>query len=278
MRFDWKRKAVTFAALVAVATMAGPFGTYLELSAGSRFVYWLLAIAGCGFFMNIGIYFALTHPDVSKVSRLLRLTVAVLIAAIPGALVVMMLEFLFRGVTLTPGFAFKAWAFISAIGLAVGHAEARHTVAGPAEEGPVSPSQPVPEIRPPDPEPPVFFRQLKAGMGRNLVSLTMHDHYLEVVTDAGRDMILKRMSDAVAELAGYRGMRIHRSHWVALDAVTGLERSSGRTLAILLDGRRLPVSRNHASELKRLLESRSGTPASRETGPPASGETGVQVR
>jgi DNA-binding LytR/AlgR family response regulator len=66
------------------------------------------------------------------------------------------------------------------------------------------------------------------------------------------------MGDAVAELSGYPGLQIHRSHWVAIDAVDGLERENGKTYALLRDGRKLPVSRTRAPELKKLLPAQSG--------------------
>ena len=265
MIFSWKRKAVTLGTLVAVATVAGPFGTYLQLAPLPRFAYWLLAVAGCGFFMNIGIYFALTHPEVGRFSALKRLTAAVFLAAIPGALVVMILESLFRDATMTPAFAVKAWIFVSLIGFAVGQNDYRHVVAR-ADAAPASlPEEAGEEVEPAGDVPAagpgradsVFFRNLKPGIGRSLVSLSMHDHYLEVVTDTGKDMILKRMSDAVAELSDYPGLQIHRSHWVALDAVTGLERENGKTLAALRDGRSLPVSRARVPELRQILAGRA---------------------
>lgn len=263
MGFSWKRKVITLGSLVAVATVAGPFGTYLELGHLPRFAYWLIAVSGCGFFMNIGIYFALTHPEIGRFSAFKRLTAAVLIAAIPGALVVMMLEFLFRGMTLTPGFAFKAWVFVALIGFVVGQNDYRHFLSQSKTEHPLpeeteEPSGTAENTAGQERDGSVFFRHLKPGIGRKLVSLSMHDHYLEVVTDAGKDMILKRMGDAVAELSDYPGLHIHRSHWVALDAVDALERENGKTLAILRDGRKLPVSRSKAPELKQLLASRSG--------------------
>ncbi|QKV20294.1 LytTR family DNA-binding domain-containing protein [Oricola thermophila] len=257
MRFGWKRKTITLGTLVVIGTMTGPFGTFTDLTLLNRFVYWLVACAACSFFMNIGIYLALTHPQIGRFSALLGMVAAVLLAAMPGTLVVMVLEFLFRATTLTPAFAFKVWAFISVIGLAVAQvdymlfrAEADRSGTVPAADGTEASAPDRPEC--------AFFRNLRPGVGRDLVSLSMHDHYLEVVTASGRDMILKRMRDAVSELDGYPGLRIHRSHWVALDAVVDIERESGGVRAVLGDGRRLPVSRAKVSELREVLSMRDG--------------------
>ncbi|GAB4361501.1 MAG: LytTR family DNA-binding domain-containing protein [Oricola sp.] len=262
MKSIWKRKAVTLGTLVAVATLTGPFGTYLELDTVPRFAYWLAAAAGCGFFMNIGIYFALTHPQIGRFSALMRLAAAVLIAAIPGALVIMILEFLFRGTTLTPVFAAKAWSFIAIIGFVIAQNDYREFLSNACPGEPFAQAFRMPADSEsaigPGADEAVFFRHLKPQIGRRLVSLSMHDHYLEVVTDSGRDMILKRMGDAVAELVDYPGLQIHRSHWVALDAVADVERENGKTHAVLRDGRKLPVSRARAGDLRDLLAGRPG--------------------
>lgn len=56
-----------------------------------------------------------------------------------------------------------------------------------------------------------------------LISLSSEDHYLRVVTNQGDDHIRCTMAEAADELAGINGRVIHRSHWVAHDAVEGLE-------------------------------------------------------
>lgn len=62
-------------------------------------------------------------------------------------------------------------------------------------------------------------------------------------------MILCRMEDAARELDGL-GLRVHRSWWVAADAVEGSDREGQRTLLRLTDGRRVPVGRSFRADLK----------------------------
>ena len=76
------------------------------------------------------------------------------------------------------------------------------------------------------------------------------DHYLRVHTDAGEALILMRLTDAVAELAGIEGARTHRSWWVARAAVTGARRSEGRVVLELACGLEVPVSRRLARSLR----------------------------
>ena len=76
-----------------------------------------------------------------------------------------------------------------------------------------------------------------------LIALSAEDHYLKVHTDRGEALILMGLSQAAAALGPGRGVRIHRSHWVAFDALPadGYKRSAG---VLHLDGGlTLPVSR-----------------------------------
>ena len=84
-----------------------------------------------------------------------------------------------------------------------------------------------------------------------LVSLSVQDHYTEVTTTAGRVLILLRLSDAIAETEGVRGLQIHRSHWVALAHVAQVRRDGTRASLTLKDGRVLPISRTFVPDAKK---------------------------
>ncbi len=98
------------------------------------------------------------------------------------------------------------------------------------------------------PAPPLrFMERLPLRLrGSRLVAIEAEDHYLRVHTDAGSDLILMRMSDAIAELGEVRGARTHRSWWVARDAVLA---SDSRTMLKLTGGLDVPVSRNSRAAL-----------------------------
>lgn len=81
-----------------------------------------------------------------------------------------------------------------------------------------------------------------------LISLSVQDHYVEVTTDAGRDILLMRFSDAIREAGN--GFQIHRSHWVADSAVVAAKRKNSAAELTLSDGRTLPVSRTYLPVLK----------------------------
>ena len=62
------------------------------------------------------------------------------------------------------------------------------------------------------------------------------DHYLRLHTSLGQELILMRLSDAVAELEGVEGAQVHRSWWVARAAIAQARRGEGRATLTLKDG------------------------------------------
>lgn len=101
----------------------------------------------------------------------------------------------------------------------------------------------------PAPAPAIMTRLPLAARGP-LISLGATDHYTEITTTKGRALVLIRLSDAIAETAPTPGLRIHRSHWVALDQVTAVRRRDARAEVTLSDGRILPVLRSAMPDVK----------------------------
>ncbi|HEV7229605.1 LytTR family DNA-binding domain-containing protein [Brevundimonas sp.] len=86
--------------------------------------------------------------------------------------------------------------------------------------------------------------------GARLIAVQAEDHYLRLHTDRGSDLILMRLTDALAELEGLEGAQTHRSWWVAKDAVRDVDRGDGRASLTLDGGLTAPVSRRHARALR----------------------------
>lgn len=86
--------------------------------------------------------------------------------------------------------------------------------------------------------------------GAEIYAVQAEDHYLRLHTSKGSDLILMRLSDAIAELEGVEGAQTHRSWWVARSAVQGARRLEGRAILTLPGGVEAPVSRNFARALK----------------------------
>ncbi|WP_439600644.1 LytTR family DNA-binding domain-containing protein [Devosia sp.] len=109
-------------------------------------------------------------------------------------------------------------------------------------------AQPPPVATPPGP--PAIVERLPPPQRGRLVSLSVADHYVEVVTERGKGLVLIRLGDAIGETTGVTGLQIHRSHWVALSAVRRLVRLEGKPMLELTDGRRLPVSRSYIEAVR----------------------------
>jgi len=98
---------------------------------------------------------------------------------------------------------------------------------------------------------PRFLERLPARLrGAQILAVEAQDHYLRLHTSKGDDLILMRLSDAIAELEGIEGAQTHRSWWVARDAVEGARRGDGRATLSLRGGVEAPVSRAYAKALR----------------------------
>jgi hypothetical protein len=86
--------------------------------------------------------------------------------------------------------------------------------------------------------------------GAVLYAVSAEDHYLRLHTSKGSDLILVRMSDAIAELEGLEGAQTHRSWWVARDAVESTRRDGDRLTLVLKGGAEAPVSRPNIRPLR----------------------------
>ena len=99
--------------------------------------------------------------------------------------------------------------------------------------------------------PPKFLERLPPKLrGAELYAVEAEDHYLRLHTSRGSDLILMRLSDAVAELDGLEGAQTHRSWWVARSGFSDAKRGDGRAVLALKDGAEAPVSRSFAKALR----------------------------
>ncbi len=103
-----------------------------------------------------------------------------------------------------------------------------------------------------------FLSRIPARLGREIVALSAELHYLRVHTALGEALILYSFGQAVADMENIAtaGMRVHRSHWVALDHVAALEKQGERLVCVLPGSLRFPVSRPYRSALRAALRTR----------------------
>jgi len=239
--FRRPRLWIILGAVIAVLGISGPFGTLESLRFGPRLAYWavtaVLTLAS-GWLVSQWLTLALERRGAAPWLQGLvaSLAVALLVAA---------------EMALLNAAAFGQWPLTSAdlrdLGLSTmpiavlitgailwGHVPAPATAA-PAVE---------------TPRPPRLLNRLPLEKRGALVSLSVQDHYVEIVTTRGRALVLLRLADAIAEAEGCPGLQVHRSHWVSLAQVQAARREGARGLLVLSDGRQIPVSRSFLPSAK----------------------------
>lgn len=97
---------------------------------------------------------------------------------------------------------------------------------------------------------PPLLKRLPEHMGRNVLALEAEEHYLKVHTDRGSTLILYRFADALEEMQGRDGLRVHRSFWVQRAAISSI-RQRGKAYELLLsNGLQVPVSLTYKGALE----------------------------
>lgn len=241
---DWARKAPIFLSAVAVLVLIGPFDTYTELDLWGRLAFWSVMISGVGFFMHAGIVAAMSHRLLASWPQFAQIVLGSAAAAIPGAALVIFVNQVFRGSGQTSSFPY-IWVQVTVIGIIIGLVEFLDWSRGKRTEEPAVADEAPPRT--------ALHDRLTNSRDGELISLSMKDHYVEVTTTAGAELVLLRFSDALGELEGARGFQLHRSHWAAATHLHGISKRGNRVWATLSDGRELPVSKTYAEALRTYL-------------------------
>ena len=97
-----------------------------------------------------------------------------------------------------------------------------------------------------------FYDRLSSTVSRDIIYVTVDDHYVEVHTTGGSCLLLMNLGTAVAEL-GDLGMQVHRSYWVALRHLEATVRRDGRTMVRVTGDHLVPVSRTYLPALREAL-------------------------
>jgi len=236
--------------VTVLLAMSGPFGTFQSFNLGQRFGYWAVMVvasyltgqAASTFFLE------LLRGQISQ--RWPRVIVAGLLASLPVTIVVMVVNGVaYQHVDIQSSLMIWLYAIIVTLAVVVMFVTLSEVMGGsPAAAPGVTASATVAETSqpaaalPPSPQPAILDRVPLRQRSR-LIALIVEDHYVDIVTDKGRTLVLMRLADAIREAAPVPGLQVHRSHWVAFDAVVRAQRSEGKVMLELSNGMRLPVSR-----------------------------------
>ena len=223
------------AAVGVLLGILGPFGSYLNDGVAMRIVYWV------GVFMVSGLIHGLVIRKVLGPAGRARIPVWVWL---PGIVLLLNLPLS----TLSRLTAIAIWPeleqaveplewFVQSLVIALAYASAFHVLRFRPGRATPAPAKEVP-------------RSGSLRIRDDLLCLQMEDHYVRVHTPDGSRLVLMPLSQAVTELPGVEGLRVHRSWWVARSAVAAV-RSEGRNFRLVLtNGIEAPVARSAVATLR----------------------------
>ena len=218
--------------------LAGPFGTGEALPLIPRLLYWLVLTVAS---YVIGASTASVMAELFKRAGLAKWPAVFLGAMFAGfANLAFLMPFnwlVFRIGWSEPGYVMMLAPNVIIISIVV-------AVTLVSLEDQIAPTEPA------APTPPRILDRLPFDKRGPLVSLSVQDHYVEVTTTKGTELILLRLSDARAEVGNTPGLQVHRSHWVALSAVTSARRDGARAILTLSHGTEIPVSRTYLPAIR----------------------------
>jgi len=241
---------LVMAGIGLVLGLLGPFGTY-PMPLALRLAYWLgFILIGYAIFRPITRAAGWLH-EMSKIPFPLAISIAVLTASLPLAFLI---GFAVNGMQvggpmLTSGFA-TLYMQCAGIGIVIfllmrmifPGERAEPTVEASQDHSPQTPDAAVQKSR--------LHDRLSPGFPDHIHALSVEDHYVRVHAADCSEMLLMRLRDAIAETQPLEGMQVHRSWWIARDAITKSKRDGRNLKIILANGLEAPVSRAYAGRLK----------------------------
>ncbi len=230
------RRATLVLGLGVLLGFAGPFGSYPPLSASVRYAFWI-GMVFAGYASALVAEKLVPETSISRPD--LRLGAVALASALPLTFVAAWVIPLVR-----PGHAYQPlqlpalFGAVAAVQLAITFTLLRKSNVplrpAPAQRRDTSGSFPR-----------ALLSRLPSRLGDEIVALEAEDHYLRVHTARGSDLVLMRLSDAIAAIEPGLGLQVHRSWWVAQDAICEIIRSEQRSHLKLRNGLLVPVGRTY---------------------------------
>lgn len=206
----------------------GPFGSYPAYGRIERYAFWVgLSLTGylCGYVAWKRVRNA---PTIARLPAPVAALLAALLSALPQTFVVFWaMSLLQPGRTASATGLVALFAAVTAVQLIL--------IAAMAQiERSLPPAASAAETRP---LPAVALTESRP------IALEAQDHYVRVHGLNGSKLVLKRLSDAMVEVADVEGLQVHRGWWVASAAVAGTFVVDGKRWIKLVNGMTIPISR-----------------------------------
>jgi hypothetical protein len=241
-RLAWPlaRRAATVLGMGVLLGFAGPFGSYPPLSAPDRYAFWIGMVV-------VGYAAALAAEKLvpETISRpYLRLSASALTSALPMTFVAAWAVSFVR-----PGHGYEPlqlpalFCAVAAVQFAIVFMLLRKSK--PPARPPLARSRDASGSFPL-----ALLSRLPSRLGEEIVALEAEDHYLRIHTILGSELVLMRLSDAIAAIEPSLGLQVHRSWWVAEDAICEIIRSEQRSHLKLRNGLLAPVGRTYSAAVR----------------------------
>ncbi len=239
-----------WAACVLLGTIAGPFGTFIFTNWAMRAFYWTMVIS----FGVLAGYSSLA-VSLALVGRRRPMLLDIVMIAIMSVTFSPLLWIFTRlvhpaGAQNAPPLLTFAGYVTLCIGITV---LGRRFLPGfePNTYEFLPTPRPGPAVAALQRSEPRLMRRLPETMQGRVLRISARDHFVQVVTETGTETLRMRLADAISEMEPITGFRVHRSHWVAENAVTRIDREDTNKMFVLLDNSdRIPISRNYRAKLK----------------------------
>ncbi|WP_235562687.1 LytTR family DNA-binding domain-containing protein [Brevundimonas sp. Root1423] len=234
---------VRFASVLAVGLLLGfatPFEADPPLRAPVRYAFWV-GLTCAGYLAALAGERLLSERLRSRVQ--LRLGAAAIVSAVPMTFVAAwVVPFVRPGHHFTLSQIPNLFSVVATIQLLIAFTLLRSS---PTPARP-SPAPAAPAVA----YPRALLSRLPGRLGEQIIALEAEDHYLRVHTALGSDLVLMRLSDAIATIEPDLGLQVHRSWWIAHDAIREVNRSQHRAQLQLSNGLTVPVGRTYLAAVR----------------------------
>jgi hypothetical protein len=244
---EWRREVATAAALGLFLGIIGPFGSFLNGDLALRVAYWTAMTVFGVVFYGLGLRWMLHQAR--RLGQPDWFVVPIAIAVLAGPMSVIVA---FSVIGLWPTVTryvrpFDWYAQVLVISLPINILllwAKRFNVA--ADTGRAN----APNVQSGAVDVHILREGLSAKLTQKLICLQMEDHYVRIHSEGGSELVLSSFKDAIDAVRPLGGLKVHRSWWVARDAVVRPIWSGQKVELELTNGIRAPVSRASVAKLR----------------------------
>ena len=234
-------RVVRFAALVVGSglffALTSPFNAVTYLVFPVRWIYWIGLIS-----ITISVHVVVTRLWIDRLTLWRRaLVVSVLATPLVFAAIVLVQQMIARPVPMRFWWSLLGSIWVINIVLALLAAQLDRLANQPTTTTPNSLPDPVAGIR---------KRLPVAARDATICALSAQDHYLDVILPDSHHLIHMRFGDALSMIAAEDGLQVHRSWWVAREAIKTISKQGRKFELQLLSGQTVPVSRAGAARMR----------------------------